>query len=270
MSHSSSYRLEPHLVGASYPPGRPGDGPTGVTIRAAVARDCAPAAALHLRVLRSGLFPKLGARFLSRWHQTFVTADHGVALTAVEIDPTGHEHVVGFLIGATDQERHTAHTITRYRFSLGLIGALALLARPRLLLHFMRTRALRYARRLAAASTSGDRRLSTTGPDSDHGAALRVGVVTAVAVDPGARRSGVGRALLDDFVQECRARGAVRAELVAAAGNTAVTSFYTSSGWRLVGSHQTRDGVHVDRYRVDLTQRATAGVTPAEQGRGSH
>ncbi|MEO0860502.1 MAG: ribosomal protein S18-alanine N-acetyltransferase [Pseudomonadota bacterium] len=55
-------------------------------------------------------------------------------------------------------------------------------------------------------------------------------------VDPAARRQGRGRALLQEFEQVARARGAVSAFLEVAVSNADARALYQSAGWDHVGT----------------------------------
>ena len=55
--------------------------------------------------------------------------------------------------------------------------------------------------------------------------------LVTIAVDPGARRQGTGRALLAAFEADAKARGAARAFLEVAADNTAALALYRDAGW---------------------------------------
>lgn len=52
-----------------------------------------------------------------------------------------------------------------------------------------------------------------------------------VAVDPAARRQGMGARLLAGFAATARARGATTAFLEVAAGNTPAQALYRQAGW---------------------------------------
>jgi [ribosomal protein S18]-alanine N-acetyltransferase len=56
-----------------------------------------------------------------------------------------------------------------------------------------------------------------------------------LAVAPGARRQGAGRALLAGFEAEARARGAAEAHLEVAEDNAAAQALYTAAGYRVTG-----------------------------------
>jgi ribosomal-protein-alanine N-acetyltransferase len=59
--------------------------------------------------------------------------------------------------------------------------------------------------------------------------------IVTLAVDPEARRRGVGRALVRALVVGARARGARTAHLEVRAGNAAAIALYASLGFREVG-----------------------------------
>ena len=56
-----------------------------------------------------------------------------------------------------------------------------------------------------------------------------------LAVDPGARRQGIGRALVAGFLAEAKARGAESAFLEVAEGNAAARALYEGQGFSETG-----------------------------------
>lgn len=67
-----------------------------------------------------------------------------------------------------------------------------------------------------------------------------------LAVDPGLRRQGLGRACLAGFEARAHALGAALAHLEVAESNAAAVALYTASGWteagRRRGYYRTREG----------------------------
>jgi GNAT superfamily N-acetyltransferase len=59
----------------------------------------------------------------------------------------------------------------------------------------------------------------------------RLGVVTDVFVDPGARGVGVGEALLDQVVAWCEAAGCIGIDALALPGNRSTKNFFESFGF---------------------------------------
>jgi len=223
-------------------------GAAGVAIRQTRPQDVARTAALQVELLPHGLFPRLGPAFVRRWHSTFLNDPHAIALVAENRDG----EVIGFLYGATDQARHLRSVLSRHRRRLLLAGAAGLLARPGLALHFLRTRAGAYARRLFAR-----RRPTPAGRREDP-----VAVITAVAVHPSARGGGAGAALVTIFCSTAAGAGTRRAELVTRADAAGASGFYTRLGWTLLGEHRTRDGIVVRRFRTELAASPAPPTSP--------
>lgn len=247
---------------------------SGVVVRPATARDLQAMARWHCRHLRHGLFPLLGQRFVRHWHATFLGSPHGLALVAEETrtpDPVA----VGFLVGSTDQVRHVDHVIRRHRLQLGLVGLLALAARPRLWRHFFQTRSRRYLQRLLGRSTSAPQGTTTgMGPRDEAGAASgqkpHVAVITAVVVEPSARGSGAGTALVSSFISMATAAGAPEAQLVTMAGPAGKGPFYRKLGWQQIDEHSTRDGAVMSTYRYSLRRRDPRSDPPVRPRSDGH
>lgn len=223
----------------------------GYAIREAQVNDLAETARLHVQGLPMGLFPRLGKRFVARWHQSFIESPHAVALAATHTDPYGDERVVGFLIGATDQRTFRQELLTHHRAALLGRGALTLIARPWVLLRFLRTRLGPYLRGLWRSRTCRDHTKGLAARDREIIADL-----TAIVIKPWLRRTGAGRELVELFLDRCAAAGTPTAELVTAAGPAGAAGFYERTGWSALHGYVTRDGLRVQRFgrRTDRTE----------------
>lgn len=214
-------------------------------IRTATSGDLAAMAALHISELPIGLFPRLGARFVARWHRAFLDSAHAVALVAVHRDPDGGEDVVGFLAGSTDRKVFRRELLTLHRTSLIIRGVLALAARPRVLAWFLRTRLRPY---LSGLRRSGPTRADTepTRPATGEPTAD----LTAIAVGQAARRGGTGRRLTEIYLARCAAVGASWVELTTSASPSSAPAraFYSRTGWTELAHGDTRDGQPVARF----------------------
>lgn len=248
--------------------------PSRLVVRDAVPSDLGYTALQHEELLPHGFFPHLGHTFLRRWHVTFLDSPYGIALVAEQLQETGPVPV-GFLLGSTDQVRLVQDVIARHRFPLLVAGCSALLRRPRLAVHFVRTRATPYLRRLTGISTRPPAR-----PDAEPGAPgpredttpARIAVITAVTVDATCRSGGAGRALVDRFVLRAALSGAEDARLTTVAGAGGAGGFYEKLGWQFVEQHPTRDGLTVSTYRITPTTQGTTRTTvhpvPGQPARG--
>ncbi len=223
-----------------------------VLVREATAVDTATTARLHVRYLSLGLFPRLGPAFVARWHRAHVRSPHGVALVAVERDPAGVEHIAGFVIGSTDRVAFRAELLTRHRRALLLHGVRALVLRPRVLRHFLRTRVGAYLHRLRRS-----RPAVSVPPGAVQPAPIAD--LTAIAVAGERRRTGTGAALTARFLDRCVDSGASRVELVTATQPTGPVEFYTRSGWTAQRRAPSRDGRELQRFvwwfdRVEMNE----------------
>lgn len=236
-------------------------------MRAMRSADTAATARLHRRHLRRGLFLHLGQRFVARWHRTFVDCPAGWGAVVVD----GEDRVRGFAVVALDQRRYVAQAVASARPALCLTGALALVLRPRVLVHFLHTRAGRYWRRLrpsahdsrtAAAPPAGTPRPAVAQDDA-------VGVVHAIVTDPSLRGRGYARELLAAAERACREAGTTRMALVTedpvAAGDRSggAAGFYDRLGWERSGTH-VRDGRRVVEFHRRLETDAGRAADVAE------
>lgn len=226
-----------------------------VVVRAATELDLPDLATMHAGLLPAGLFPKLGERFLRRWQATFLIPPHGIALVAT--NPQGQP--CGFLIGSTNEAAHLRDVLADRRTPLALaaLGCVGLLTRPRLAMHFARTRLLPYLRRMIGfysprrrpAHTSAGTVVTEPGVTATSAA---IAVLTAVAVTPAGRGAGVGTQLVEHFVRRARGGASATAELAAQAGPDGSGLFYERLGWMAVREQTTTDGDRLVIYQYDL------------------
>lgn len=197
-------------------------------------------ARLHVAELPHGLFPRLGRRFVARWHQAHVASPHGVGYVALRDGAP-----VGFALGCHDRAANVSWILAHRRGRLALAGALALAVRPRLAVSFLQTRAARYLRRLVGrpAAPPGSHAGAPAGP---------VAVLEAIVVLPGVRITGIGSSLLEVFLTETARAGVEHVELVTKAGDEGAAGFYRKRGWEQVSRHVDRDGDAVLRLRTRL------------------
>lgn len=203
-------------------------------------------ATMHVTELPHGLFPRLGRRFVRRWHGSHLDSEHGILVVARDGGTT-----VGFLLGTTDRRANVEWIMTRHRRELLISGSLAMLARPWLIASFIRSRGRRYARRILRPGGSPKGTPSRAGDAIQAGAAPpeQIAVLEAVVVDYSSRGKGIGTALVNAFVAQVAAAGVDRVELVTKADARGAARFYERSGWQRVGGHVDRDGDEVFTYR---------------------
>ncbi|MEH1098535.1 GNAT family N-acetyltransferase [Micromonospora sp. CPCC 205561] len=202
----------------------------------------------HVELLPMGLFPSLGARFVRRWQRTFLHSPHGVGVVAVDT-AAPRDEVVGFVLGTSAHAAYTAELAKdrRAMASLFLAALVALLVRPPVALRALRTRVRPWARRALR------RRTAAVAPErAGSRAAPRVAVMTALAVRPDWRKSGIGVVLVERFVELARDAGAMWVEAQTSTGPLGATGFYERLGWEATTQRPTPDGDSVRTYRRDL------------------
>jgi len=215
------------------------EGPTPglrAVVRPMTAADLRVTAVLHRELLPHGLFPLLGERFVVRWHETFIRSDAAWAAVATRRDSSD---VIGFLLGDIDHRRYLAEVLTGHRRDLLRLGLWGLLRDPRLAAHFLRTRTVSYARRLLRRTPPAAGARPGAGPTA---------VLSAVAVDPAARGSGAGRALVEEFGRVADAAGCGKTMLVTRVGAEGAGDFYGRLGWEAGTVHRDRDGHLVQTF----------------------
>ena len=207
-----------HVGGASSrhgPPGTPG--PDVLVIRPAAAADAAAMAWLHADGMPDAFLPTLGPRFLARLYRAVATDPEAVVLVAEGVDG-----VVGFAAGVASVGGFYR------RFARGHGPAAALAAAPRLVRPRVARRLLETVR-YPANGVAGDGRL----PDAE---------LLSIAVAPGHRAGGTGRALADGVLAGLAGRGVDDIKVVVGAANKGANRFYAKVGFREAGQLTVHQG----------------------------
>jgi ribosomal protein S18 acetylase RimI-like enzyme len=229
-------------------------------VRPASEQDLAHTARLHEQGLPEGFFARIGWRFLRAYHAAFSRSPEATVLV-VEGDDGRPQ---GVLVGTLDNAAHYRWAMRRQGVRLAVVGLRGLLARPRLAAEFVRTRVGRYGRAVgrqlrpsrrgpSSGSAGGQESTAHDAPDADHQEAPppQVAVLTHVTVAEEARGAGVGRGLVQAFVERARRAGAREVRLITEAGGPAAR-FYQSLGWKRRATRRASDGSEVEEYVQEL------------------
>ena len=210
-----------------------------------VCADAPQTAALHLGNLSMGLFPQLGHRFMTRWHQTFTGSEH--AWGGVVASPEGR--VVAVALVTTDQPAHTAEILREHRAALLRAGTAGLVRHPRALVTFLRTRVLRYVRRIVGGGRPGTASSTRSEPREI------IGVVHVLVTAEQARERGLAAALLRAAESCARQRGTTVLALITDYPEQPVrhsaAEIYDRLGWERTAVRR-RDGRRIAEYRRRL------------------
>jgi glycosyltransferase involved in cell wall biosynthesis/ribosomal protein S18 acetylase RimI-like enzyme len=209
-------RRPPIPVGGARSPHGPPRAPVPdvLVIRPAQVRDAAAMARLHADGMPDAFLPTLGPRFLARLYRALATDPEAVALVAEGVDG-----VVGFAAGVTSVGGFYR------RFARGHGPAAALAAAPRLVRPSVARGLLetvRYPATEVAGNGNGNGRL----PDAE---------LLSIAVAPGFRAGGTGRALADGVLSGLAGRGVDDIKVVVGAANQGANRFYAKVGFSPAG-----------------------------------
>ena len=193
------------------------------------------AAELHRSALPSGLFPCLGPRFMMSYHATFEQSPYGAALIAF-----ADEQPVGLLMGTVDDTAHHRWVVRHRGRRLAVAGAVALACRPGLAVLFLRTRAVRYLKRLLRLRQEPAQGGHTHKPGRPTEGA--VGSLTHIAVSADHQGSGVGSALVDAYVRAAELAGTEFLEVVTSREGPQAVGFYERLGWEATATTVDFDG----------------------------
>jgi ribosomal protein S18 acetylase RimI-like enzyme len=188
--------------------------PGPVVVRPARVGDAAAMARLHADGMPDAFLPTLGLRFLARLYRAVATDPEAVALVAEGVDG-----VVGFAAGVPSVGGFYR------RFARGHGPAAALAAAPRLVRPSVARRLLetvRYPAIEVAGNGDGNGRL----PDAE---------LLSIAVAPGFRAGGTGRALADGVLSGLAGRGVDDIKVVVGAANQGANRFYAKVGFSPAG-----------------------------------
>ncbi|HWC42385.1 MAG TPA: GNAT family N-acetyltransferase [Actinomycetota bacterium] len=205
-------------------PDRPSGAPVPdvLVIRSATTADAAAMARLHADGMPDAFLPTLGPRFLARLYRALATDPDAVAVVA-----EGVEGVVGFAAGVTS----VGGFYRRFARAHGPGAALA--AAPRLVRPSVARRLLETVRYPAQEpdgnGANGNRRL----PDAE---------LLSIAVAPGFRTGGTGRALADGVLSGLAGRGVGDIKVVVGAANQGANRFYAKVGFREAGQLTVHQG----------------------------
>ena len=197
------------------PPADPGP----VVVRPARIGDAAAMARLHADGMPDAFLPTLGPRFLARLYRALATDPEAVALVAEGVDG-----VVGFAAGVPSVGGFYR------RFARGHGPAAALAAAPRLVRPSVARRLLETVR-YPAQETNGDGNGRL--PDAE---------LLSIAVAPGFRAGGTGRALADGVLTGLAGRGVDDIKVVVGAAIQGANRFYAKVGFTEAGQLTVHQG----------------------------
>lgn len=184
---------------------------------------------LHLCAFPDFFLTFLGARFLKEFYASFLHEPTGVAYVAEE---RGSGRILGVVVGTVNPTGFFTRLLKRRWWAFCFSSLAALWHRPTIAPRLFR--ALFYR----GAATPGSSRA----------------LLSSIAVAPETHRTGIGHALLKQWIEAVQEHGRSSGCYLAtdAMGNNGVNRFYQRAGWKAECSFVTPEGRKMHRYVIDF------------------
>jgi GNAT superfamily N-acetyltransferase len=185
-------------------------------------------ASLHVAAFPGFFLSRLGPRFLREFYTGFLGDPD--AITAVALDDTGQ--VRGVVVGTLRPSGFFSRLLKRRWWAFALASLALALRHPTQL-----------PRLLGALTYRGGVPLPVSGA-----------LLSSICVDPGAQGTGVGRGLIQAFLDVVKEAGLAAYLVTDRHDNDATNEFYVRNGWRLAGSYETPQGRVMNCYVRDASE----------------
>lgn len=177
----------------------------------------------HRSAMPDFFLSSMGTSFLKTYYASLIYDP--TAIARVAIDSSGD--VVGFAVGSTNPSGFYRRLLTRRWLAFAAAAVPGLLRNPGATWRIVR--AIRYP---------------STQPHGDN-----LGGLYSIGVRSDTQGRGVGRTLVNAFLEEARARGSSAVYLHAdAAGNDGWNALLQKMGWRLESTFSTPEGRRMNEY----------------------
>lgn len=201
----------------------------------------------HRSHFPTNVIGRFGGGLLRCYYASFLDSPETVTLLVQQ----GSQRV-GYLVGILDTAAHRHLTLRRHGSAMAVHAAIACLRHPRLATGLLvRRLRLRLNRRADAAPADNGSAIKR-GRDG-HGPSSPIAVLSHIVVLDGARGSGTGKALVEEFARRARAHGAGVICLATLDEPWGAASFYDALGWHMTARRRTFDGRDILLYELSLT-----------------
>ena len=189
-------------------------------------KDCASVVRIHLRSFQGFFLSFLGPAFLSLLYLETITDPNGIALVSEQ-----DKKIAGFVTGTTQPSGFYKRLMKRHLFGFFWASLKGFLRKPAILPLLLR------AFGMPAQPLPAD----------------NCATLMSIAVDPSMQGQGLGKSLVNAFVEEARSRGSEYINLTTdAAGNDATNLFYQSLGFELFRQYSTPEKRLMTEYLIKL------------------
>lgn len=183
---------------------------------------------VHMSAFPGFFLSFLGPNFLKEFYQSFIDDETGIGFVAKDSEM---DQILGAIVGPLVPAGYFKRLLKRKWWAFCLASMKAVLKKPSI------TKRLFRAVLYRGQSPEGPQRA----------------LLSSIAVSPACQKSGVGKALVNRWVEEVGRRGGTGCFLTTdAEENEAVNAFYKKLGWNVESSYVTPEGRRMNRYIYDL------------------
>jgi glycosyltransferase involved in cell wall biosynthesis/ribosomal protein S18 acetylase RimI-like enzyme len=197
-----------------------------MNIRAMRMDDCAAVVSVHLRSFQGFFLTFLGSRFLNELYAGILGDPSGIAYVR-----EAEGCLIGFVAGTDHPAGFYQRLLGKRWWRFGLASLPAILKNPRVVLRLFR--ALSMPKQVTV--------------EKDRGTLM------SIAVLPGEQSKGIGRGLVNAFLEEAAKRGLRQVDLTTdKLNNDSVNAFYLRLGFVCSRCFVTAEGREMNEYSIDL------------------
>jgi GNAT superfamily N-acetyltransferase len=196
-------------------------------VRKIEASDISEITKIHLDAFPDFFLSFLGARFLKEFYMSFINENNSIGFVAQRID----KELLGVIVGPLNPNDFFKKLLKRRWWAFCIAGIKAVLKKPSCILKLIR-----------AIFYRGD---SPTGQTR--------ALLSSIAVKKKVQGKGVGKTLVQRWLQEAYKRGAYGCLLTTDSfENEGVNRFYQNLGWRIDSTYSSSNGRKMNRYIFDF------------------
>jgi ribosomal protein S18 acetylase RimI-like enzyme len=188
--------------------------------------DCAAVVSIHLRSFQGFFLTFLGHRFLKELYSGILADPTGIAFVCED-----QGHILGFVAGTAEPAGFYQRLLRKCWWRFGLAALPAVIKKPSVCLRLFRAFSMPKQVTLEKGR----------------------GTLMSIAVAPDEQNRGIGRDLVNAFLQEAVQRGLHQVDLTTdKLNNDTVNSFYLRQGFVCLRSFTTPEGRQMNEYCIDL------------------
>lgn len=189
--------------------------------------DCRSIVDIHLRSFQGFFLTFMGASFLTLLYRATITDPSGIGIIAEQ-----NNKITGFVTGTSQPSGFYNRLLKKHLLGFGVASLQGFLRKPSILPRLLRAFSMP-GQPLPAENCS---------------------TLMSVAVDPDCQNQGVGKLLVNAFLEEARSRESQFVNLTTdSVNNEATNHFYQTLGFELFRKYSTPEGRVMNEYLIKIS-----------------